>query len=173
MNTNVSFSNCSGTPGISQTWKTPTHPKISGPKSLGLGSFFLPDQNQTNLNTLARASHGESLKTLPSDIAFASANLSSNLALQKPISNGYGPSAKLLMSRSCWSIANDVYMLWGGGATQVPVSQVKNYRSITRASLHHKEIKTIYHRRPPTSTVDTDILSNAAKPCFLARMTTS
>ena len=28
-------------------WKTPTvctHPKISGPRSLGLGSFFLPDQ---------------------------------------------------------------------------------------------------------------------------------
>ena len=25
------------------TWKTPPHPKISGPKSLGLGSFFLPE----------------------------------------------------------------------------------------------------------------------------------
>ena len=33
-----------GFPGFPHpfTWKTPTHPKLSGPKSLGLGSFFLP-----------------------------------------------------------------------------------------------------------------------------------
>ena len=61
------FSNFSGTPGISRqkVWfpwvskdipnflaptpsrgSPPPHPKISGPKCLGLGSFFLPDQNR-------------------------------------------------------------------------------------------------------------------------------
>ena len=71
MNTNLFFSNFSGAPGISRqnpgisrqkVWfpwvskdipnllaPTPSrgrplpHPRISGPKSLGLGSFFLPD----------------------------------------------------------------------------------------------------------------------------------
>ena len=73
------FSNFSGTPGISAkgpgisrqevwfflgfeahtelfgphlfTWKTPTHPKISGPESLGLGFFFLPDLRAKNQNS--------------------------------------------------------------------------------------------------------------------------
>ena len=74
MNPNFFFSNFSGAPGISRqnpgisrpkslislvsrdvsNFLGPTHSrerplphwKISGPKSLGLGSFFLPDQNQ-------------------------------------------------------------------------------------------------------------------------------
>ena len=47
------------------TWKTPSRPKISGPKSLGLGSFFVPESMRAVWSDRQTCSHNVSQKFKP------------------------------------------------------------------------------------------------------------